>query len=89
MRVTIGEVAREALHIETARLGTADQRRIELCWGSSSDGDGSDPRFGAENLTDSWCYSTDRNAAQACGYTREQCLDISQARRGGLCTRTR
>jgi len=62
---------------------------LQLCWGSSSDGDGSDPRFGAENLTDSWCYSTDRNAAQACGYTREQCLDISQARRGGLCTRTR
>ena len=23
------------------------------------------PRFGAENLTESWCYSTDRNAAQA------------------------
>jgi predicted P-loop ATPase len=27
-RVTIGETAREALHIETARIGTADQRRI-------------------------------------------------------------
>jgi hypothetical protein len=38
------------------------------------------PRFGQENLTD-------RYAAQACGYTREQCLEISQARRGGLCTR--
>ena len=47
------------------------------------------PRFGGENLTESWSYSADRNAAQACGYTREQCLDISQARRGGLCTRTR
>jgi predicted P-loop ATPase len=27
-RVTIGEVAREALHIETPRIGTAEQRRI-------------------------------------------------------------
>lgn len=27
-RVTIGEVAREALHIETARIGTGEQRRI-------------------------------------------------------------
>ena len=27
-RVTIGQIAREALHIETPRLGTADQRRI-------------------------------------------------------------
>src|SRR5215469_16135028 len=44
------------------------------------------PRLGQENLTESWCYSADRNAAQACGYTREQCLEISQARRGGLCT---
>jgi len=33
MRVTIGEVAREALHIETARLGTADQRRIAAVLG--------------------------------------------------------
>jgi hypothetical protein len=45
------------------------------------------PRFGQENLTESWCYSADRNAAQDCGYTREQCLEISQARHGGLCTR--
>jgi hypothetical protein len=44
-------------------------------------------RFGPENLTESWCYSTDRNAAQACGYTREQCAEISQARGGGLCSR--
>jgi predicted P-loop ATPase len=27
-RVTVGQVAREALHIETARIGTAEQRRI-------------------------------------------------------------
>jgi len=27
-RVTVGQVAREALHIETARIGTADQRRV-------------------------------------------------------------
>jgi predicted P-loop ATPase len=27
-KVTIGQVAREALHIETPRIGTADQRRI-------------------------------------------------------------
>jgi predicted P-loop ATPase len=27
-KVTVGEVAREALHIETPRIGTADQRRI-------------------------------------------------------------
>lgn len=27
-RVTIGDVAREALHLETPRIGTADQRRI-------------------------------------------------------------
>jgi hypothetical protein len=27
-RVTVGEVARDALHIETPRIGTADQRRI-------------------------------------------------------------
>jgi predicted P-loop ATPase len=27
-RVTVGEVAREALFIETSRIGTADQRRI-------------------------------------------------------------
>ena len=27
-RVTVGEIAQGALHIETARLGTADQRRI-------------------------------------------------------------
>src|SRR5262249_49941312 len=27
-KVTIGEVAREALHIETPRIGTAEQRRI-------------------------------------------------------------
>lgn len=27
-RVTIGQVAREALHVETARIGAADQRRI-------------------------------------------------------------
>jgi predicted P-loop ATPase len=27
-RVTVGEVAREALFIETSRVGTADQRRI-------------------------------------------------------------
>ncbi len=27
-KVTIGEVAREALHIDTARIGTADQRRV-------------------------------------------------------------
>jgi hypothetical protein len=27
-RVTVGQVAHEALHIEKARLGTADQRRI-------------------------------------------------------------
>jgi predicted P-loop ATPase len=27
-RVTIGQVAREALHIETPRIGTAEQRRI-------------------------------------------------------------
>jgi hypothetical protein len=45
------------------------------------------PRFGQENLTESWCYSADRNAAQACGYTREQWLEISQARGGGLSTR--
>jgi predicted P-loop ATPase len=36
-RVTIGEIAREALHIETPRIGTADQRRIaaaleQLIW---------------------------------------------------------
>jgi predicted P-loop ATPase len=27
-KVTVGEVARDALHIETSRIGTADQRRI-------------------------------------------------------------
>jgi predicted P-loop ATPase len=27
-KVTVGQVAREAVHIETARIGTADQRRI-------------------------------------------------------------
>jgi hypothetical protein len=27
-RITIGQVAREALRIDTARIGTADQRRI-------------------------------------------------------------
>jgi predicted P-loop ATPase len=27
-KVTVGEVAREALRIDTARIGTADQRRI-------------------------------------------------------------
>ena len=27
-KVTVGQVAREALHIETSRIGTADQRRI-------------------------------------------------------------
>jgi predicted P-loop ATPase len=27
-RVTVGQVAREALYIETPRIGTADQRRI-------------------------------------------------------------
>jgi predicted P-loop ATPase len=27
-KVTVGQVAREALHIETQRIGTADQRRI-------------------------------------------------------------
>ena len=27
-RITVGEVARDALHIKTARIGTADQRRI-------------------------------------------------------------
>jgi predicted P-loop ATPase len=27
-KVTVGQVAREALHIETARIGTADQRRV-------------------------------------------------------------
>ena len=27
-QVTVGEVARECLHIETPRIGTADQRRI-------------------------------------------------------------
>jgi hypothetical protein len=27
-KVTIGQVAREALHIETPRIGTAEQRRI-------------------------------------------------------------
>ena len=26
--MTVGEVARDALHIETPRIGTADQRRI-------------------------------------------------------------
>jgi hypothetical protein len=36
--VTIGDVARDALFIETPRIGTADQRRIaacleQLCWG--------------------------------------------------------
>jgi hypothetical protein len=27
-QVTVGQVAREALHIETARIGTAEQRRV-------------------------------------------------------------
>ena len=27
-KVTIGQVARDALHIETPRIGTAEQRRI-------------------------------------------------------------
>ena len=27
-RVTVGEIAKEALHMITARIGTADQRRI-------------------------------------------------------------
>lgn len=30
-KVTIGQVAREALHIDTARVGTAEQRRIAAC----------------------------------------------------------
>jgi hypothetical protein len=56
--------------------------------GCSCNNDFCYPRFGQQNLTESsWCYSTDRNAAQACGYGREQCVEISQARGGGLCAR--
>jgi hypothetical protein len=38
------------------------------------------PRFGGWNFAESWCYSADRNAAQACGYTREQCAWKSRKR---------
>ena len=31
-QVTVGQVARDALHIETPRLETADQRRIAAGW---------------------------------------------------------
>jgi hypothetical protein len=30
-KATIGEIAREGLHIDTARIGTVDQRRIAAC----------------------------------------------------------
>ena len=32
-RVTVGQIARECLHIETPRIGTADQRRIAAALG--------------------------------------------------------